>query len=140
MTIRLPDPAIFILLLILTLSACSKDKSITGKEFIERDVLVEILLDIHLADGVTNDRVFHRKYDVDSIDVLSPILEKYKVSRQEFDTTIVVYTRNPELLDQVYSDVLIKLNVMLDENNKEEEKEEGTNTPESSLELLPGQG
>ena len=76
MTIRLPGPAIFILLLILTLSACHKDKSITGKEFIERDVLVEILVDIHLADGVTNDRVFHRKFEVDSIDVLSPILEK----------------------------------------------------------------
>lgn len=140
MTIRLPGPAIFILLLILTLSACNKDNSITGKEFIERDVLVEILVDIHLSDGVTNDRVFHRKYDVDSIDVLSPILEKYQVSQHEFDTTIVVYTRNPELLDQVYNDVLIKLNVMLDENNKEEEKEEGTNTPESSPELLPGQG
>jgi len=136
MTIRLPVPAIFILLLMLALSACHKDKSINGKEFIKRDVLVDILVDIHLADGVTNDRIFHRKFEVDSIDVLSPILKKYEVSRQEFDTTIVVYTRNPELLDQVYNDVLIKLNVMLDKNNKEVEPK----TPESSLELHPGQG
>jgi len=140
MTIRLPVPTIFILLLILALSACHKEMSINGKEFIKRDVLVDILVDIHLADGVTNDRIFHRKFEVDSIDILSPILEKYEVSRQKFDTTIIVYTRNPELLDQVYNDVLIKLNVMLDENNKKEEKKEETKTPESSLELRPGQG
>ena len=37
-----------------------------------------------------------------------------------FDTTMYVYTKNPELLDQVYSDVLIKLNVKMDEINKAE--------------------
>jgi Domain of unknown function (DUF4296) len=135
MPARLPEPLLLILLLLLTLGACHREKKISGKEFIDREVLVDILVDIHLADGVTNDRVFHRKFDVDSIDILSPILQKHKVSRQEFDTTILVYTRNPELLDQVYNEVLIKLNVMLDENNKKEEKEEETST----LELLPGQ-
>ncbi|MCK4881067.1 MAG: DUF4296 domain-containing protein [Bacteroidales bacterium] len=104
----------------ITFTACQQQKSITGEEFIEREVLVDVLVDIHLADGVTNDRKFHRKYDVDSIDILSPILEKHLVSRQMFDTTMFVYTRNPELLDLVYNDVLIKLNVMLDKNNKEE--------------------
>ena len=109
-----------ILLLILTLAVCHKNKEITGKEFVEREVLIDMLVDIHLADGVSNDRTFHRKYDVDSIDILSPILEKYQVTRQMFDTTILVYTREAELLDQVYNEVLVKLNVMLDENNKED--------------------
>ncbi|MCD4709720.1 MAG: DUF4296 domain-containing protein [Bacteroidales bacterium] len=121
MSFHLRNPGhILLLLVVISFTACQKQKSITGKEFIERDVLVEVLADIHLADGVTNDRKFHRRYDVDSIDILSPILEKYQVSRQMFDTTMFVYTRNPELLDLVYNDVLIKLNVMLDENNKKE--------------------
>jgi hypothetical protein len=105
----------------MTFNACQTRESITGKEYIEREVLVDVLVDIHLADGVTNDRKFNRKYDVDSIDVLTPILEKYQVTRQMFDTTMSVYTRHPELLDQVYNDVLIKLNVMLDENNREKQ-------------------
>lgn len=108
-----------ILLLLLATAGCHKNKEISGKEFVDRDVLVDILVDIHLADGVSNDRTFHRKYDVDSIDVLLPILEKHQVSRQMFDTTIVAYTRKAELFDQVYNEVLVKLNVMLDENNKE---------------------
>jgi len=126
MSCRLYNPVLILILLMITFAACQKQKSITGKAFIEREVLVDVLVDIHLVDGVTNDRKFHRRYDVDSIDILSPILEKHQVSRQMFDTTMFVYTRNPELLDLVYNDVLIKLNVMLDKNSKEEP----ANTPE----------
>ena len=106
-----------------TFTACQKNKGIKGDEFIEREVLVDVLVDIHLMDGVTQDRKFGRKYDVDSLDIFTPILEKHQVTKQMFDTTMFVYSRNPELLDKVYNDVLIKLNVMLDENNKEEELE-----------------
>lgn len=113
-------PALLLLLLVLLSPACKKSESISGKAFMEREVLVDILVDLHLADGVTNDRKFNRKYDADSIDVLSPILEKHQVSREMFDTTLVVYSQHPELFDQVYNEVLIKLNVMLDENDKED--------------------
>lgn len=114
-------PATFALLLTLTFAACKKEERITGKEFVKREVLIDVLVDIHLMDGVTQDRQFNRIYDVDSIDVLTPILEKHQITRQMFDTTIYVYTRNPELLDAVYNDVLIKLNVLLDEINKDED-------------------
>jgi hypothetical protein len=114
------------LLIVLFLAAglstgCLRNKDITGDEFISREVLVDVLVDIHLMDGVTNDRKFYRRYEgVDSIDVLSPILEKYEVTMEMFDTTMVEYSRNPELLDKVYNDVLTKLNVMLDENEDAE--------------------
>lgn len=112
-------PVLLLLILVLAVPACKKKDSISGKAFIKSEVLVDVLVDIHLADGVTNDRKFNRKYDADSIDVLSPILEKHKVSREMFDTTLVVYSQHPELFDKVYNEVLIKLNVMLDENDKD---------------------
>ena len=112
-------PALLLLILVMLTPACEKKKSITGKAFLEREVLVDVLVDIHLADGVTNDRKFNRKYDADSIDILSPILEKHLVTREMFDTTLIVYSQYPELFDQVYNEVLIKLNVMLDESDKE---------------------
>lgn len=111
----------------LLFTACSKNEQISGKAFMEREVLVDVLVDIHLIDGVTNDRKFHRRYDADSIDLLSPILEKHDVSRTMFDTTMATYSRHPDLFDQVYADVLIKLNVMLDKNDKGREE---LNTPE----------
>ena len=112
----------FLLILSFLLSAgCTKKKHIRGKEYVEREVLVDILVDIHLVDGITNDRKFYRRYEhTDSIDLLSPILEKYGVTHAQFDSTLAEYSRNPLLLYQVYSDVLVKLNVMLDENDREE--------------------
>lgn len=107
--------------------ACSRPKKITGKEFIEKEVLVNVLVDIHLVDGITNDRKFFRRYtDSDSIDVLGPILEKHQVTKQMFDTTMVAYTRNPPLFDEVYNEVLSRLNMMLDELDKDEDNVEET--------------
>lgn len=117
-------PALLVLILAMLLPACKKQESISGKAFVEREVMVDVLVDIHLADGVTNDRKFNRKYDVDSIDLLSPILEKHHITREMFDTTLVVYSQHPELFDQLYSDVLIKLSVMLDESDKEDQEYE----------------
>ena len=117
-------PALLLLILVMLTPACEKKKSITGKAFLEREVLVDVLVDIHLADGVTNDRKFNRKYDADSIDILSPILEKHLVTREMFDTTLIVYSQYPELFDQVYNEVLIKLNVMLDESDNEDPYED----------------
>jgi len=117
-------PALLVLILVMLLPACKKQESISGKAFVEREVMVDVLVDIHLADGVTNDRKFNRKYDVDSIDLLTPILEKHHITREMFDTTLVVYSQHPELFDQLYSDVLIKLSVMLDESDKEDLNDE----------------
>ena len=111
----------FFFLLILAsiiLPGCSQKKQISGKAFIPREELVDILVEIHLMDGITNDRKFYRRYEgVDSIDLLGPILEKHGVTVQMLDTTIFEYTRYPVLLDQVYNDVIMKLNIMLDEND-----------------------
>jgi hypothetical protein len=119
----MPSRILFLLLsLMLVISAgCSKKTQITGKAFIPRDDLVDLLVDLHLVDGITNDRKYYRAFEgVDSIDLLGPILEKYHVTKQMFDTTIYEYSRYPEIFDQVYNDVLMKLNIMLDENDLED--------------------
>ena len=123
MVMHLRFLGILAFLSLLFFTGCNKNEQISGKAFIERDVLVDVLVDIHLIDGVTNDRKFYRKYDADSVDLLSPILEKHHVSHTMFDTTMATYSKHPDLFDQVYADVLIKLNVMLDKNDKEDEED-----------------
>ena len=112
--------SIFVVVLVLVFSGCIQKTAITGKVFIPQEVLVEVLVDIHLMDGITNDRKFHRRYEADSVDLLTPILDKYNLTLEMFDTTMAEYGRYPVLLDQVYNEVLIKLNVMLDENDKKD--------------------
>jgi hypothetical protein len=105
----------------LVIGGCLQKKQIKGDAFVEKEVLVEMLVDIHLAEGISNDRKFHRRFEADSVDMLGPILKKYGVTREKFDTTMYTYSRYPELMDEVYNEVLIKLNVMLDENDQEGE-------------------
>jgi hypothetical protein len=110
---------IMLSLVLFTLPGCLRKKSIKGDEFIDRDMLVEMLVDIHLAEGISNDRKFHRRFEADSVDMLLPIFEKYGVTREKFDTTMYTYSRYPDLMDDVYNEVLINLNIMLDENDQE---------------------
>ena len=123
MAIPLRQLGILVISSLLFITGCNKKEEIRGKDFIDREVLVDVLVDIHLMDGITNDRKFHRRYDADSVDLLTPILDKYQISHSMFDTTMATYSRHPELFDQVYADVLIKLNVMLDQNDKEDEED-----------------
>lgn len=115
---------IILLSLVLILPiACSGKKEISGKVYIPKEVFVDVLVDLHLVDGITNDRKFYRRYEgVDSIDVLGPVLEKYDLTLQMFDTTVYEYSRHPDLMDEVYNEVLMKLNIMLDENDQDEEE------------------
>lgn len=112
---------ILIMTALLFTAGCLQKKNIKGDAFVEKGVLVEMLVDIHLAEGISNDRKFHRRFEADSVDMLGPILQKYGVTRKKFDTTMYTYSRYPELMDEVYNEVLIKLNVMLDENDQEAE-------------------
>lgn len=106
---------------LLIASGCLQKKNIRGDAFVEKEVLVEMLVDIHLAEGISNDRKFHRRFEADSVDMLGPIMQKYGVPREKFDTTMYTYSRYPELMDELYNEVLIRLNVMLDENDQEVE-------------------
>lgn len=128
----MPFRFFFFLLMLacIILPGCSQKKQISGKAFIPREELVDILVEIHLMDGITNDRKFYRRYEgVDSIDLLGPILEKHGVTVQMFDTTIFEYTKYPVLLDQVYNDVIMKLNIMLDENDNVPDDEKNFSIP-----------
>ena len=109
---------ILIIILFTAFSSCDKRKIISGKDFVPHDVMVDVLVDLHLMDAITNDRKFHRRYEADSIDLEAPIFIKYGITQTMFDTTLSQYSKHPEQLDQIYNEVLIKLNVMLDENDK----------------------
>jgi len=116
---------IMLSLVLLTPSGCLKKKEIRGDAFVEKEMFIDILVDIHLAEGISNDRKFHLRFEADSVDLINPIFEKYGITRQMFDTTMYAYSRYPDLMDEVYNEVLIDLNIMLDENDQEKE----VNTP-----------
>lgn len=111
---------IFLLIMLMATGACTRKKKISGSEFVERDVMVGVILDMHLVDGVTNNVAYYRKYEPgDSIDLYSPVFDKYGITREKFDRTLEEYSNYPYLLDGLYDEVIMRLNVMQDELDEE---------------------
>jgi hypothetical protein len=116
--------------------SCTTRNSIRGKDFIPRETFVEIVYDIHLVDGITNEVKYYRIYNPeDSIDLYGPIFEKYNVTREKYERTLDEYSMYPTLLDEVYDEVLMKLNMMQDELRVEDpsDKEEVSGGRNESL-------
>lgn len=110
------------MILLLGSASCTRKKKISGNEYIDREVLVQVITDMHLIDGITNDMRYYRKFNPDdSIDIYSPIFEKYDITREEYDRTISEYSKYPKLMDDVYDEVLMQLNLLQDRIESEED-------------------
>lgn len=82
---------------------------------IPREKFVEMLTDIHMVDVLTVGPAFTRKYQPDdSLDIYGSVFKKYNVTKADFDSTVAMYIRQPEIYLKVYDEVLLKLNYMLD--------------------------
>ncbi len=122
---------------LLFLMSCSgQPAKIRHKYIIPRDKFVDILVDIHLMDAITNGPEFYRKFSAeDSVNVYSEIFKKFGVSRAQFDSTMVSYTRRPELYLKIYDDVILRLNFRIDELKDKKpsfKKEEEEKPPKNS--------
>lgn len=103
-------------------TGCKREKKITGNAYIPRDVFVEVITDMHLMDGITNDMQYFRKFNPgDSIDMYSSIFEKHNVDRTMYELTVKEYSKYPELLDKVYDEVMMNLNLLKDKIEEDAE-------------------
>lgn len=110
-----------IVLIICILSACSSEK--VPDYVIPKDDMVEIIVDIHLTDGLmTMTRIRQATLKKDSLNLYDEIFIKYGYTREDFDTSIYYYSYNINKYDDIYNDVLNKLSEM-----EAKEKEENLN-------------
>lgn len=116
-----------LLLFFLSISlSCTNDPNrISEKDMIDSDVFVDMLVDMHILDAVSNESEFYRKFSSeDSLNLYAKIFEKYNVTQAEFDSTVSAYTRRSDLYKEVYDRVLLKINVRIDEADLAEEEDE----------------
>jgi hypothetical protein len=101
--------------LFLLFLGCNPHHGIKKKYLLERDVFVNLLVDIHLTYAIQGSSEYHelsRKYD--SIDIHSVIFQKYGVEKAAFDSTMSYYSKKPEDLVKIYDEVIMHLNQLQD--------------------------
>ena len=118
--------ACFSFLLLLLLIACG------GKKYIiPPNKFVDVLVDIHLADGMAIKSVgYSSTHTLDSASLYEAVFNKHGVNRAMFDSTMSYYSHQPEDFNKLYNKVLARIKIM------DAELAEQENNPESSTEDL----
>jgi len=114
----------YCLLLLMAMLAVSCDHLRYG-EIIPPKKFVNVLVDIHLADGIAVENMSHAKGALlDSASLYGSVFSKYGVTRPMFDSTMSFYSEHPDDFQKVYNKVTAKLKRMEDELNARQEEED----------------
>ncbi len=119
--------SIFSVVILLAGIGCNNDQK---KHIIPKDDFTDILVDIHLMDGIMRQpRLRNSLLEKDTTDYYNAILTAHNYSREQFDSTIVYYSKDIKEFDQIYQDVLSNLNQIeaeaedeLEQQKKEKER------------------
>jgi hypothetical protein len=86
---------------------------------------INVLVDIHLADGIAVENMNHANTQrLDSASLYGSVFNKYGVTRTMFDSTMSFYSEHPDDFQKVYNKVTAKLKRMEDELNARQTEEE----------------
>lgn len=114
-------------LILVVLSSCSLFKS--SDELLPESTLVDVLVDIHMADGILAVKGYNIVRDSSKIElVYNDVMKKHNITQKQFDKTIKYYTKSPREFELVYEQVseeLSKIDSKFKESLKEAKQDEG---------------
>jgi hypothetical protein len=101
------------ILFLLLLSSCNGRPSgvLTDSE------MTDVLTEMHKLDGALYEKGLMYNNDAVKDSYYNSVFKKYGISKAEFDSSLVWYTKNPKRFDQIYVDVMAQLTA-LDEDVK----------------------
>ena len=99
---------ILLLIALIVSDSCQNSKKPPKEYFLEKDVLVSVLVDIHILHSLQSTVKFKEiTTQYDSIDPFSPVFARYGITKAAFDSTIAYYSDNPAKMVFIYDEVLM---------------------------------
>lgn len=80
-----------------------------------------MLVDIHIAESMFLERGRINLDSLQSKSLYLSVLKKYHVSEEKMELTTLYYSRNPKEYDKIFTEVLSKIAVMIDELQSKKE-------------------
>jgi len=97
-----------LLFIVFVFSCGIQDK--TPKDIIPKEEMIEILVDIHIMDGMFTSNKVRKSYaNKDSVNYYEKIFENHGISRKDFDTSVYYYSHNINEYNKIYIEVLNRL-------------------------------
>jgi hypothetical protein len=91
--------------ILLILGACSG----RPKGILNKSDMTEILTEMHKLEGSLDAAGLLSDQTVEKDNYYKSILEKYKITQAEFDSSVVWYTKNPKKFAKIYDEVFIRI-------------------------------
>lgn len=115
--------AIVLVLLIVTISACKpKEKSLPQPHLLlTEQQLTQILVDVHLAEGVLNyKRNLGLSFDENKNVLYNEVFAQHGITSKILESNLLYYNDQPEIMEKIYEEVINHLS-----------KEQVENTPKN---------
>ena len=100
---------ILVLVFIISIGCSQRGETIPGN-VINKEEMTGLLTELHVAQSSLNDRTGKSKSEMTNDDCLEIVLEKHSIKREKFLRSLKFYTENPELLNEMYDSVIVRLN------------------------------
>jgi hypothetical protein len=89
--------------------SCSKKPVDIPETVLSREEMVSVLVDIHLAQALVGINQFNDSLHYNLNDYLSSVFQMHHLTREKYARSLEFYTDHPELLDEMYADVINEL-------------------------------
>ncbi|MFN8278507.1 MAG: DUF4296 domain-containing protein [Chitinophagales bacterium] len=100
----------WILVLVFLWSSCKEGKERIPSDVVQRDTMVQILSDIHIADAVVEKKSSAERPDTALTEgMYQQIFQHHGITRQQFYSSYHYYEQHPALMNELYPDVISEL-------------------------------
>jgi hypothetical protein len=89
--------------------SCSRKPVNIPETVLSREEMVSVLVDIHLAQALVGINQFNDSLHYNLSDYLSSVFQMHHLTREKYARSLEFYTDHPELLDEMYADVINEL-------------------------------
>ena len=113
---------IALILIVITSFSCKEKGFPKPDKLISEKKMANMLYDIHLNEAYSNQ--YHFEGDIKKIaskDLYLSVLNKYGVPDSVFAQSVVFYSSMPKIYERIYQQVVDRLNMVQEENNKKKE-------------------
>ena len=99
------------------------DRKVPDK-IIQPDSMVDIIVDMQLAEGILREMKQTGKYEQDAaITSFERVFSKYNINKEEYDESIAYYEQNLDVYQKIYESVITRLSQIQTETNIPKDEE-----------------
>lgn len=105
---------LFLILFVFFISCIGKETVEIPATVFSKEKMVAIMTDIHLIEATMNLNVLGPQ-SVNNTNNSSPVIDvftKHHITKEQYDASFLFYTQHPEMLNDIYKEVLNELSKM----------------------------